>query len=95
MTGPSGRRFSWAMSDAADFARYENGLVLYQGEVAADTPPSPGLAGKLLLLIRLAREQDDHTIAAALGDVLAGLQRRIQPFPPLQAAAAGTIANDP
>jgi hypothetical protein len=93
MTGPSGRRFSWSMSDAAAFARYENGLALYQGE-EEDMPPPPGLAGKLHRLIRIAREQDDHTIAGALGDVLAKLQRRIQPFPSLP-AAAGTIANDP
>ena len=91
MAGPSGRRFSWALSDAAAFERYESGLEHYHGPHRTDAPV-PGLAGKLHGLIRIARDQQDHTIATALSDILAGLQRRVQPIAP----PAGTaIANDP
>ena len=91
MAGSSGRRLSWAMSNPAAFERYESSLALYQGP-DCDVAPPPGLAGKLHGLIQAAREQNDHTIAAALGDILAGLQRRIRP---LVGSEAAVIANDP
>ncbi len=79
MHGPSGRRFSWAISGAAEFDQYESALAVYQNVASGDlVAPSRGLADKLRRLVDLARATEDQSIAIALGDVLAGLQRRVQ-----------------
>ncbi len=79
MHGPSGRRFSWAISGAAEFDQYESALAVYRNVVAGDVAaPSLGLAAKVHRLVDLARAAEDQSVASALGDVLAGLQRRVQ-----------------